>query len=68
MLCCFQSNCDKREKQNKKKLYVQEDYYYNQTDTKLTEALKTHIIHTYTTRDIMNITSMAIRGKWPNTS
>ena len=48
-----------REKQNEK-LYVQEDYYYySQTDTKLTEALKTHIIHTYTTRDIMNITSMA---------
>ena len=26
----------------------------------LTEALKTHIIHTYTTRDIMNNTNMAI--------
>ena len=29
----------------------------------LTEALKTHIIHTYTTKDIMNNTIMAIRGK-----
>ena len=26
----------------------------------LTEAFKTHIIHTYTIRDIMNNTSMAI--------
>ena len=29
----------------------------------LTETLKTHIIHTYTTRDTMNNTNMAISGK-----
>ena len=44
-------------------IYIQEDYcYYRQTDATYRSIENTYL-HTYTIGDIMNNTSMAIRGK-----